>query len=339
MRELWVWLARTSPSLTIGLTEPTTQSRNSTLPQAAESRQLIAFLCAGSRSALCALALSLLSASCSTIHQIGESKDTLWKLRGDHNTIYLLGSVHVLSRESYPLKPALDRAFDDSSRVIFEIDLNRFTTTRLEQEFRRTAFYPAGQSLAKKVSPETVEVLKEVLPVYGLTLKRVKRLKPWFIAEWLSSRTLEMAGFSEALGVDAYFFRKAKSTGKPVFGLETIRDQAQIFDRFSDAENERYLAGTLATLPTYSASIGRLVTAWQNGDVRLLDRILNKDQHADPVTHKALFSDRNSKWLPQIEAIAHQNENYLVIVGAGHLVGNDGVVAQLRRYGYTVEQI
>ena len=296
-------------------------------------------LCAGMRMAFCALALSVLSAACSTIHQIGESKDTLWKLRGDHNTIYLLGSVHVLSRKSYPLKAALNRAFEDSSRIVFEIDLNRFTTTRLRREFRRTAFYPTGQSLSKKVSPETVELLKLVLPVYGLTLKKVERLKPWFLAEWLSSRTLEMAGFSETLGVDVYFFRKARSTGKPVLGLETIRDQAEIFDHFSDEENERYLIGTLATLATYPASIGRLVTAWQNGDVRLLDQILNQDQHADPVTHKALFSDRNTKWLPQIEAIAHKNENYLVIVGAGHLVGDDGVVAQLRRNGYTVVQM
>ncbi|HWY92853.1 MAG TPA: TraB/GumN family protein [Chthoniobacterales bacterium] len=285
------------------------------------------------------MALSVLSASCSTIHQIGESKDTLWKLRGDHNTIYLLGSIHVLSQKCYPLKAALNRAFEDSSRIVFEIDLNRFTTTRLRREFRRTAFYPTGQSLSKKVSPETVELLKLVLPVYGLTLKKVERLKPWFLAEWLSSRTLEMAGFSETLGVDVYFFRKARSTGKPVLGLETIRDQAEIFDHFSDEENERYLIGTLATLATYPASIGRLVTAWQNGDVRLLDQILNQDQHADPVTHKALFSDRNTKWLPQIEAIAHKNENYLVIVGAGHLVGDDGVVAQLRRNGYTVVQM
>jgi uncharacterized protein YbaP (TraB family) len=285
------------------------------------------------------LALALLSASCSTIHPIGESKDTLWKLRGDHNTIYLLGSVHVLSSKSYPFKVALNRAFDDSSRIVFEIDLNRFTTTRLRQEFRRTAFYPIGQSLSKKISPETVELLREVLPVYGLTLKRVEHLKPWFLAEWLSSRTLEMAGFSETLGVDIYFFRKARSTGKPILGLETLRDQAQIFDHFSDEENERYLLGTLARLSTYPASIGRLVTAWQNGDVRLLDQMLNQDQFADPATHKALFSDRNIKWLPQIEAIAHKNENYLVIVGAGHLVGNDGVIAQLRRDGYTVEQM
>jgi len=260
-------------------------------------------------------------------------------VRGDHNTLYLLGSVHVLSQKNYPLKPALNRAFDDSQRVVFEIDLNRFTTTSFQQEFRRTALYPPGQSLSKKISPETAELLNEVLPVYGLTLKRVERLRPWFIAEWLSSRTLEMAGFSESLGVDIYFFRKAQATGKPVLGLETLRDQAQIFDHFSDEENERYLVGTLATLANYPLSIGRLVTAWRNGNVALLDEILNQDRHSDPATHKALFSERNTKWLPEIEALARKNENYLIIVGAGHLVGDDGVVAQLKRAGYSVEQM
>jgi uncharacterized protein len=289
--------------------------------------------------AFCVLGLSLLAASCTTISQVSGSKATLWKLRGDHNTLYLLGSVHVLSQKSYPLKPALNRAFDDSGRVVFEIDLNRFSTTSFREEFRRTALYPPGQTLAKKISPETADLLKEVLPVYGLTFKKVQRLKPWFIAEWLSSRTLEMAGFSESFGVDIYFFRKARATGKPVLGLETLRDQAQIFDHFSDEENERYLVETLATLATYPRAIGRLVAAWQSGNVALLDQILNQDKHSDPVTHNALFSERNSKWLPEIEALAHGNENYLVIVGAGHLVGDDGLVAQLKRAGYSVEQM
>jgi uncharacterized protein len=302
-------------------------------------RSLIACLFTKARIALSALVFLLLSAACSTIQQVGDSRVTLWKVRGDHNTLYLLGSVHVLSQKSYPLKPALNRAFDDSRRVVFEIDLNRFTKTSFRHEFRRTALYPPGQSLSKKVSPETVELLKEVLPVYGLTLKRVERLRPWFIAEWLSSRTLEMAGFSESLGIDIYFFRKARATGKPVLGLETLRDQAQIFNHFSDEENERYLVGTLTTLASYPASIGRLVAAWQDGNVALLDAILNQDKHSDPVTHNALFSERNTKWIPEIEALAHKNENYLVIVGAGHLIGDDGVVAQLKRAGYFVEQL
>ncbi len=288
--------------------------------------------------ALWALCLFGLGA-CSTTNQLVDSKATLWKVKGDHNIIYLLGSIHVLSKQAYPLKPALERAFDDANQVAFEIDLTLFTPKRFQQEFKRTALYPPGQSLSKKLSPGAVRLLRRVLPGYGLTLKDVERFKPWFLADWLSSRTLEMAGFSDQLGVDLHFYHKAKAAGKPVLGLETLRDQAEIFDHFNDEENELYLTGTISGLTAYVATVRRLVEAWRDGDVRLLDQLLNQDKRSDPTTHDVLFSKRNSKWVPEIERFAHENGNYLIIVGAGHLVGEDGVVAQLRRAGYSVQQL
>jgi uncharacterized protein YbaP (TraB family) len=289
--------------------------------------------------ALWALCLICLLCACSTTNGLVESKATLWKVKGDHNTMYLLGSVHVLSKHAYPLKPALERAFDDANQVVFEIDLTRFTPKSFRQEFKRTALYPSGQSLSKKLSPGTIELLKSVLPHYGLTLPEVERFKPWFLAEWLSSRALEMAGFSDQLGVDFYFYHKAKTAGKPVLGLETLRDQAQIFDSFNDKENELYLVSTISGLPAYAVMVRRLVDAWKDGDVRLLDQLLNQDKRSDPTTHDVLFSKRNSKWMPEIERFAHENGNYLIIVGAGHLVGDDGVIAQLKRAGYAVQQL
>lgn len=289
--------------------------------------------------ALWALCLIGQLCACSTTNKLVESKATLWRVKGDHNTMYLLGSVHVLSKHAYPLKPALERAFDDSNQVVFEIDLTQFTPRSFRQEFKRTALYPSGQSLSKKLSPGTIELLKSILPDYGLTLDKVERFKPWFLAEWLSSRALEMAGFSDQLGVDFYFYHKAKAAGKPVLGLETLRDQAQIFDSFNDQESELYLVSTISGLPAYAVMVGRLVDAWKDGDVGLLDQLLNQDKRSDPTTHDVLFSKRNSKWMPEIERFAHESGNYLIIVGAGHLVGDDGVVAQLKRAGYSVQQL
>jgi uncharacterized protein len=289
--------------------------------------------------ALGAWCLIGLLCACSTTNKLVESKATLWKVKGDHNTMYLLGSVHVLSKDAYPLKPALEHAFDDANQVVFEIDLTRFTAERFRQEFKRTALYPSGQSLLKRLSPATIALLRSVLPNYGLTLDKVERFKPWFLAEWLSSRALEMAGFSDRLGVDFYFYHKAKAAGKPVLGLETLRDQAEIFDSFNDQENEFYLVSTISGLPAYAVMVRRLVDAWKDGNVRLLDQLLNQDKRSDPMTHAVLFSKRNSKWIPEIERFAHESGNYLIIVGAGHLVGDDGVVAQLKRAGYSVKQL
>src|ERR1700740_466473 len=138
LRVLWVWSVRTLRSRAIGPTSSTSQVPSPMSPLAADfwprtTPHLIA------RMRVCILMLSLVS--CSTIYQASETKATLWKLRGDHNTLYLLGSVHVLSQKSYPLKPALNRAFDDSKCVVFEIDLSHFTKTNFQREFRRTALY------------------------------------------------------------------------------------------------------------------------------------------------------------------------------------------------------
>jgi uncharacterized protein YbaP (TraB family) len=283
--------------------------------------------------------LLFLLAACSATNGGGASKATLWKVRGDHNSVYLLGSIHVLSKQAYPLKPVLERAFDDAAQIVFEIDLTRFDRKSFSKEFSRTAFYPPGQSLSSKLTPQTIELLNSVLPGYGLSLKGVEQLRPWFLAEALSSRTLERAGFNDQFGIDLYFYRKAKAAGKPVLGLETLRDQAKIFDRFDDRQNEQYLLSTLSGLPESVEMIRRLVNAWKDGDVRLLDRLLNQDKQADPITHETLFSRRNSKWVPEIERFAHGDGNYLVIVGAGHLVGDDGIVAQLRQAGFSVQQL
>jgi uncharacterized protein len=288
---------------------------------------------------ICLFCCLLLLGACAATNGGGDSKATLWKVRGDHNSVYLLGSIHVLSKQAYPLKPVLERAFDDADQVVFEIDLTRFDRKSFSKEFSRTAFYPRGQSLSSKLTPQTIELLNSVLPGYGLSLKGVEHLRPWFLAEALSSRTLERAGFTDQFGIDLYFYHKAKAAGKPVLGLETLRDQAEIFDRFDDRQNEQYLLSALSGLPEYAEMIRRLVNAWKSGDVRLLDRLLNQDKQADPITHETLFSRRNSKWLPEIEGFTHGDRNYLIIVGAGHLVGDDGVVAQLRRAGFSVQQL
>jgi uncharacterized protein YbaP (TraB family) len=288
---------------------------------------------------ICLFCSLLLLGACAATDGVGKSKATLWKVHGDHNSVYLLGSIHVLSKQTYPLKPVLERAFQDADQVAFEIDLARFDQKSFSKEFSRTAYYPPGQSLSSKLTPKTIELLNSVLPSYGLSLKRVEHLRPWFLAEALSSRTLERAGFTTRFGIDIYFYRKAKAAGKPVLGLETLRDQAEIFDQFDDRQNEQYLLSTLSGLPEYVEMIRQLVNAWEDGNVPLLDRLLNQDKQADPITHETLFSRRNSKWVPEIERFAHANGNYLIIVGAGHLVGDDGVVAQLRQAGFSVQQL
>ena len=284
-----------------------------------------------------ALSSTLLFNACSTWPGSG-SKSTLWQVRGSHNSVYLLGSIHVLPASAYPLHPALQQAFNDSQRVVFEVDLNTVSQQSVLREFEEVGVYPPGDNLEHHVSPATIRLVKQVLARLGISYKKAIRFKPALLGELITSRYTELAGFREDLGVDRYFFSQAKNTRKPVFGLETVRDQARVLSS-DDTSGEARLVEAIVSLPAAKAILDELVVAWKAGRINTLDRLLNQDEWSDPKSFESMFLERNQKWLPQIERFLESDGNYLVIVGSGHLVGDHGLVRALQGRGYKVKQL
>jgi uncharacterized protein YbaP (TraB family) len=277
-------------------------------------------------------------AGCSNLGGFSATKSALWRVRGDHNVVYLLGSVHILPKAAYPLHPALEHAFADSQQVAFEVDISRATGGRVRQAFSEVGTYPSGDDLSHHVSPLTLQIVKLTCTDLGISYEKAKRFKPSLLAELLTLRYTELAGFREDLGVDIYFYQRAKALNKPIFGLETIADQANVLLQ-NDKKGEQHLLFTIGSLPEYKTALGQMVDAWRNGQVEVLDQFLNQDERNDPEMFYRMFAKRNARWLPQIEQLTHKNFNCLVIVGAGHLVGSHGLVETLRRHGYRVEQL
>jgi hypothetical protein len=284
-----------------------------------------------------ALSSTLLFNACSTWPGSG-SKSTLWQVKGSHNLVYLLGSIHVLPASAYPLHPALQQAFNNSQRVVFEVDLNAVSQQVVLREFEEVGVYPPGDNLEHHVSPATIRLVKQVLARLGISYKKARRFKPALLGELITSRYTELAGFREDLGVDRYFFSQAKNTRKPVLGLETVRDQARVLSS-DDASGEGRLVEAIVSLPAAKAILDELVVAWKAGRINTLDRLLNQDEWNDPKSFESMFLQRNQKWLPQIERFLESDGNYLVIVGSGHLVGDHGLVRTLQGRGYHVKQL
>jgi hypothetical protein len=284
-----------------------------------------------------ALSSTLLFNACSTWPGSG-SKSTLWQVKGSHNSVYLLGSIHVLPASAYPLHPALQQAFNNSQRVVFEVDLNAVSQQVVLREFEEVGVYPPGDNLEHHVSPATIRLVKQVLARLGISYKKARRFKPALLGELITSRYTELAGFREDLGVDRYFFSQAKNTRKPVLGLETVRDQARVLSS-DDASGEGRLVEAIVSLPAAKAILDELVVAWKAGRINTLDRLLNQDEWNDPKSFESMFLQRNQKWLPQIERFLESDGNYLVIVGSGHLVGDHGLVRALQGRGYKVKQL
>ena len=122
-------------------------------------------------------------------------------------------------------------------------------------------------------------------------------------------------------------------------GLETADYQISVFDGMTLEQQDRMLAQTIKELQTELASVGKLADAWKVGDAPTVERIVQAELKAEPLIYQRLLVDRNNNWLPKIEALFARRGHALVVVGAAHLVGPDGVVAMLKAKGYTVEQL
>jgi uncharacterized protein len=290
------------------------------------------------RCAVALLGLIVFLAGCSNFGSFSKSKSALWRIRGEHNVVYLLGSVHILPKSVYPLHPALERAFADSQQVAFEVDIGRATGGQVRQAFGEIGIYPRGDDLSHHVSPLTLQIVKLTCAQLGVSYEKAKRFKPSLLAELLTLRYTELAGFREDLGVDIYFYHRAKALNKPIFGLETVTDQANVLLQ-NEKKGEQHLLFTIGSLPEYKIALNEMVEAWRNGKVDVLDRFLNQDESNDPEMFYRMFAKRNARWLPQIERLTRENFNSLVIVGAGHLVGNHGLIETLRQRGYRIEQL
>ena len=268
-----------------------------------------------------------------------QARTFAWKATGKGGTIYLMGSIHVMSEGFYPLNPALEAAFKDSDLLVEEVDLAEMLDPTAQLSILSRGMLPSGQSLEKVISPATLALVKKALGDLGPAAGPLMQFKPWMLAITLEGMELMKAGFDPALGLDQHFYTAAKDTGKAVQGLETVEYQISRFDGMTLEQQDRMLAQTLKELETETAAVGKLGDAWKAGDAAAIERIALADLKSDPLMYQRLLVERNKNWMPKIEALFARRGRALIVVGAAHLVGPDGLLAMLKAKGYTVEQL
>ena len=271
--------------------------------------------------------------------QTAQARTFAWKATGKGGTIYLMGSIHVMSESFYPLDPALEAAFTDSDLLVEEVDLAEMMNPTAQLATLSRGMLPSSQSLDKILSPATMALVRKATGDMGSAGGPLMQFKPWMLAIALQGMELMKAGFDPALGLDQHFYDAAKAGGRAVQGLETVEFQISRFDGMTMEQQDRMLAETLKELATQTASVNRLGDAWKAGDVASVERIALADLKSDPLMYQRLLVERNKNWLPKIEALFARKGRALVVVGAAHLIGPDGLIAMLKAKGYTVEQL
>jgi uncharacterized protein YbaP (TraB family) len=267
------------------------------------------------------------------------SRNFIWRVSDKQNAIYLVGSIHMLTKDYYPLNPALDAAFKSSDLLVEEADLGEMLGADAQFSVLLRGKLPADQSLDKVLSPATYAQVSKHVTDHGLPMELMKQFKPWMLALMLETAEWEKAGFDPNLGLDKHFYDRAQTDGKPVQGLETADYQISLFDGMTAEQQDRLLADTLKEIQTEMSNVTKLTDAWKSGDAPTVERIVLADLKQDPVMYRRLLVERNQAWLPKLEALFGRTGHAFVVVGAAHLVGPDGLLAMLRSKGYSVEQL
>ena len=267
-----------------------------------------------------------------------QEKSFLWQISRDGQSIFLLGSIHYLRKENYPLNQTILNALDASKRLVLEIDLNRTSAESAQRATLEKAIYRDGTNLAQHVSPETYELASRRANELGLDMRILNPMKPWFAALTMVAINLQRMGLDPKFGVDRHLAERAQSSGKPISGLETVESQMGIFDQLSKQEQELMLRETVGKLERLDKDINEIVQSWLKGDDGRLTRLLLTGMREYPDLYEKVLVDRNRRWLADIELLVQQGGGAMVVMGAAHLVGKDSVVEMLKAKGYSVEQ-
>ncbi len=267
-------------------------------------------------------------------------KSFLWKIQSKAATVYLLGSIHFLKEEFYPLPETIESAYDSSEVLVVEANVNDIGKLDLAT-FMDKAFYSDDDHLEKHVSPETYQLIKRETRSLGIPPELADNQKPWLLALSLQALELMKLGYDPQHGVDYYFLSKAQGK-KRILELESLDEQIKLLSGFSDREQEIFLLYTLKNLKSMGGQVDTLARAWATGDTKTVESILASSTTEDGTIariHEKLLDERNTKMMSKIEGYLSSGGSYFVIVGAGHLVGERGIVELLKTRGYFAEQL
>jgi uncharacterized protein YbaP (TraB family) len=263
----------------------------------------------------------------------------VWAVRGSHNVLYLAGSIHMLPADDAALPAGFARAYGDSSRLVMELDLGKFDPMEAMTWMMDHGTLPAGTTLHGLLGEQRYARVTAAAASLGMPMMGLDSLAPWVVGIQITDVAYEQAGFDPEQGVEEQLLRLAQADHRPTAGLETLPEELGSLASLSSADQIRMLDQTVDELKDLKSEMREITGAWRQGNGTRLARLLSSEYSAFPSLYKPLVTDRNRRWLPQLEQLLKSNDNVLVVVGALHLVGEGGLLELLRSKGYTITQL
>ena len=264
---------------------------------------------------------------------------TMWMAEGTSNRVYLLGSVHLLRAQDHPLPRVIDDVYDDAETLYMELDMDDIDPLLMQATINQLGMLDEGTSLQDVMGDDLYAEARAMAAELEIPLEMLERTEPWLAAITIEQLALARIGFNPSHGVEMHLLKKATSDGKTILGFESVEQQLAYLDGLSPEAQRALLMQTLTESATIREVMDDLILAWRSGDIDYLEQTLLDDVSGYPELYDTIVANRNRLWVDTIDELLEQGEDYLVIVGALHLVGEDGLPQLLQQRGVRIMQM
>jgi uncharacterized protein YbaP (TraB family) len=269
---------------------------------------------------------------------------TLWSAQPDgarEPLFYLLGSIHVGDPRMHDLGEEVERAYRRAEELVVEADVSRVDLSEARLMMQRYGGIPAPERLRDRISPATWDLLQEYLAQQQLPADAFDSIAPWLVATSIAVVQFRALGFREELGVDRLFTERATADRLPIVELESAEQQFALFGNLSPELQDLMLRDTLERTREVPNEATLLMEAWARGDDAELEAIalgpLERAPEFEPFYERVLF-ERNERMAARLAQLALDGRVRLVVIGAGHMLGQRGIPSLLAARGFEIRK-
>jgi uncharacterized protein YbaP (TraB family) len=259
----------------------------------------------------------------------------LWQVSGNgiKNPSYLFGTFHLLCKEDIHFSEQLKVAIKRSSTIYMEMDMDDPSTMLSGMLYMNMK---DGKKLEDLYSPEEYERLQNYFSdTLKMPLMLLEKAKPYFLVALLYPR---MMNCETPAGVEEELMNIAKESKKEIKGLETMQFQASVFDSIPYEWQAKELLKSIDSFSVYKDEFDKMLALYKTQQLDSMESMIDKSEFGADKYGDLLLTDRNKNWVKQLKTIM-KSESVFVAVGAGHLLGNTGLINLLKKAGYKVEPL
>lgn len=269
-----------------------------------------------------------------------ENAPLFYSLTRDNNQLWVLGSVHLGDPSMYPLDSMVTHAWDSSDELVLELDLDKTSPKMMMKWIVNKGMYPEGQSLQQEISDTLLLRLNSLLTKIGVQPHRFQNFRPWMICIQLSGSMMEQQGLAKEWGVDYRFMHLAKAEGRPLIALETHEEQLSSLESLSLVEPAAVLEWCVDDAEELLRAPHKLIDCWKTGDAECLSELVLEGPLVNPemqVVRESFFDKRNVRMVDRLHGFVRKNRSYFMVVGTGHLLGEQGIINLLMQKGWDLK--